>query len=275
MLTEDKTTVIPKDTSETGDIRAAQATSTLGAIDPTRKTSLVAGILYLITFIASIAAVLLQAPVLNNPNYIISTGADNQVIFGASLDLVNALACIGTAVALFWVVKRENESFALGFVATRIFEAATIVVGVVCILAIVSLRQAGAVGTDAATLVITGKTLLAIRNWTFAIGPSLMPALNALLLGTLIYRSRLVPRIIPTAGLIGGPLLISSFILTLFGISIPVWSLIAVAPIFFWEGSLGVWMVIKGFNRTAPLIVAITAEKRWDKKSSVLLIGET
>jgi len=234
-------------------------------IDPTRKTSLVAGILYLITFIASIPAVFLQAPVLNNANYIVSAGADTQVIFGASLDLVNALACIGTAVALFWVVKRENESFALGFVTTRIFEAATIVVGVVCILAVVTLRQAGVVGADAATLVIVGKALLAVRNWTFAIGPSLMPALNALLLGTLMYRSRLVPRVIPMAGLIGGPLLISSFILTLFGISIPIWSLIAVAPIFFWELSLGVWMAIEGFNRSAPLIVAITTEKRGEK----------
>ena len=89
-----------------------------------------------------------------------------------------------------------------------------------------------------------------------------MPALNALLLGTLMYRSRLVPRIIPIAGLIGTPLLISSFVLGLFGITITIWSGIAVAPIFFWELSLGVWMVIKGFNRSAPLIVAITTEKR-------------
>ena len=88
-------------------------------LDPTRKTSLVAGILYLVTFISSIPAVFLLAPVLNNPNYIISAGADFQVICGISLDLVNALAAIGTAVALFWVVRRQNESFALGFVATR------------------------------------------------------------------------------------------------------------------------------------------------------------
>src|SRR5271166_5219424 len=121
--------------------------SQLSPTDPTRKSSLVAGLLYLVTFIASIAAVFLLAPVLNNANYIVGAGADNQVIFGASLDLVNAFACIGTAVALFWVVKRENESFALGFVTTRIFEAATIVVGVVCILAVVTLRQAGVVGT--------------------------------------------------------------------------------------------------------------------------------
>jgi hypothetical protein len=235
-------------------------------LDPTRKTSLVAGILYLDTFISSIPAVLLLAPVLNNPNYIISAGADLQVISGASLDLVNALAAIGTAVALFWVIKRQNESFALGFVTTRIFEAATIVIGVVCILAVVSLRQTGVVGTDAATLVTVQHALVVVRNWTFTIGPSLMPALNALLLGTLMYRSRLVPRIIPIAGLIGAPLQISSVILTMFGINITIWAGIAVAPIFFWELSLGVWMAIKGFNRSAPLIVAITTEKLREKK---------
>jgi hypothetical protein len=230
-------------------------------IDPTRKTSLVAGILYIITFVASIAAALLQAPVLNNANFIVSAGANTQVISGACLDLVNALACIGTAVALFWVVKRENESFALGFVGTRLFEAATIVIGVVCILAVVSLQQPNAIGANATTLVTIGKALVAVRNRTFTLGPSMMPALNALMLGTLMYRSRLVPRIIPAVGLIGAPLLISSAILTIFGINITIWSGITTAPIFFWEGALGIWMIIKGFNQSSPLIVKLTAEK--------------
>lgn len=180
----------------------------------------------------------------------------------ASLDLVNALACIGTAVALFWVVKRQNESYALGFVTTRIFEAATIVIGVVCLLAVVTLRQPSAVGTDAAALVAVGKALVTVRNWTFTIGPSLMPGLNAALLGTLMYQSRLVPRVIPTAGLIGAPLLVSSAILTIFGIDPMIWAAIAVVPILFWEGSLGLWMAIKGFNRSAPIVVAIAAEKQ-------------
>ena len=205
------------------------------SIDPTRKTSLVAGILYLVTFIAGIPSVFLIGPVLNNPNYIISAGADLQVISGISLDLVNALACIGTAVALFWVVKRQNESFALGFVTTRLVEGTTVIIGVVCILALVTLRQTVGVGTDSAALVAVGQGLVAVRNWTFTIGPSMMPPLNALLLGTLMYRSRLVPRIIPAAGLIGFPLQLSAAILTIFGINYTIWQGIAVAPIFFWE----------------------------------------
>jgi Domain of unknown function (DUF4386) len=229
--------------------------------DPTRKTSLVAGILYLVTFVSSIPAVFLLAPVLNNPNYIISAGADFQVISGISLDLVNALAAIGTAVALFWVVKRQNESFALGFVTTRLVEGTTVIIGVVCILAVVTLRQTVGVGTDSAALVAVGQGLVAVRNWTFTIGPSLMPALNALLLGTLMYRSRLVPRLIPAAGLIGFPLQLSVAILTIFGINITIFSAIALVPIFFWELAVGLWMAIKGFNKSAPLIVRLRREK--------------
>jgi hypothetical protein len=230
-------------------------------LDPTRKASLVAGILYLVTFISSIPAVMLLAPVLDNPNYIISAGADFQVICGISLDLVNALAAIGTAVAVYWVVRRQNEGPALGFVATRLVEGTTVIIGVVCILAVVTLRQTVGVGTDSAALVAVGQGLVAVRGWTFTIGPSLMPALNALLFGTLLYRSRLVPRFISVGGLIGFPLQLSAAILTIFGINNSIWQGIAVAPIFYWELAVGLWMAIKGFNRSAPLMVKIRGEK--------------
>jgi len=231
-------------------------------MDSMRKTALVAGVLYLITFITSIPAVFLLDPVLSNPNYITGAGADTQVIGGAFLDLVNAIAAIGTAVALFSVVRRQNEGFALGFVTARMFEAAVIVVGVVSILSVVTLRQAGATGADAASLVTTGRALVAIRDWTFLLGPSLIPGVNALLLGYLMYRSRLVPRVIPTLGLIGGPLLISSAVGTMFGVNdaVSVWSGVALLPIFFWELFLGLWMTFKGFQRSAPLMVEAAAQ---------------
>jgi hypothetical protein len=226
-----------------------------------RTTALVAGLLYLVTFISSIPAVFLLAPVLNDPRYIVGAGADSQVRFGAFLDLVNAGACIGTAVALFPVVRREHEGLALGFVTARIFEAAVIVIGVVCLLAVVTLRQMGASGTDGAALVAVGRGLVAVRDWTFLLGPSLVPGVNALLLGTLMYRSRLVPRVIPALGLIGGPLLLSSAIGTLLGINqaVSAWSAIATVPIFLWELSLGLWMTFKGFNPNAPIVAAAMA----------------
>ena len=227
-------------------------------MDSLRQTALVAGVFYLLTFISSIPAVFLLGPVLDNPDYIVSPGADTQVRWGALLDLVNALACIGTAVALFPVVRRQHEGVALGFVTARVMEAAIIVIGVVSLLAVVTLRQAGASGADAASLVTVGRSLVAVRDWTFLLGPSLIPGVNALLLGYLMYRSGLVPRVIPVLGLIGGPLLLVSATTTMFGINnaVSVWSGIAVAPIFLWELSLGVYLVVKGFRPSAVAALA-------------------
>jgi Domain of unknown function (DUF4386) len=218
-------------------------------MDSTRKTALAGGSFYVITFLASIPAVFLLRPVLNNPNYIVSSGADTQVVLGCLLDLVTALAGIGSAVALFPVVKRQSEALALGFVTTRMFEAAVIVVGILSLLTVVTLRQPGATGAQADSLVIAGQSLVAVRDWTFLFGPNIMAALNALLLGTLMYRSGLVPRVIPAMGLIGAPLLLAVSIATMFGLTDQgsAWWIV-VAPIFVWELSLGIYLVVKGFK---------------------------
>jgi Domain of unknown function (DUF4386) len=240
-------------------IRSTMTTRT--PVDPMRRTALVAGLLYLLTFAASIPAVFLMGPVLTNPDYVLGAGADRQVILGAFLDIITALAGIGTAVALFSVVKRQHEGLAIGFVASRGFEAAVIAVGVVSVLAVVTLRQPGATGVEATSLVITQQALVAVKDWTFMIGPG-MAGLNALLLGTLMYRSALVPRIIPTLGLIGAPLYWSAQIATMFGFNetTTVWSGVGLLPIFVWELSLGLWMTFKGFRKDAPLMVQAAAE---------------
>ena len=227
-----------------------------------RKTAFMGGLFYLITFASSIPAVFLLAPVLNDSNYIISSGSDTQVILGNVLDLVNALACIGSAVALFPIVKRQSQSLALGFVTTRMFEAAIIGVGILSLLTVVSLRQPGATGSEADSLVVMGTSLVATYNWAFLLGPNVMAALNALLLGTLMYKSGLVPRAIPAMGLVGAPLLLAVTLATIFGLTDhgSLWWLV-VAPIFFWELSLGLYLVIKGFKPspiTADLIALET-----------------
>jgi hypothetical protein len=232
------------------------------AMDSMRKTALVAGLLYLVTFIAGIPpAAFLLGPVLSDPNYIVSAGADTQVLFGAFLDLVNALACIGTAVALYSVVKRQHEGFALGFVTTRMFEAAIIVIGVISIIAVVTLRQAGATGADAAALVPLGQALVAVRDAAQLLGPGVIPGLNALLLGYLMYRSRLVPRLIPAMGLIGAPLFLVAISALILGFEqASVLYAIAVVPIALWELSLGLWLTFKGFNPSAPILATPAVE---------------
>jgi hypothetical protein len=222
-------------------------------MDSLRKTALIAGGLYLITFIAGIPPTfVLYSDVLTSPTFIVGSGTDTAVLWGGFLEIINAFACIGTAVVLFPVVKRQSEAAALGFVTTRVIEAAVIIVGVISLLSIVTLRQdlAAATGVEAASMVTVGKALVAIQHWTALIGPGLMPAFNALLLGYVMYRSGLVPRVIPTMGLIGAPLLLASFAATFFGLTdqVSVVSGIAVIPIFFWELSLGVYMAVKGFR---------------------------
>jgi hypothetical protein len=239
-----------------------------------RKTALVAGVLYLVTFVSSIPAFFLIEPVLNDPSYIVSSGVDTQITAGAFLDLVNALACIGTSVALFSLLKLEHEGLALGFVSTRLFEAAVIVIGVVSLLAVLTLRQPGATGEEGTALTVVGQSLVAVRDWTFLIGPGIMPGLNALLLGTLLYRSRLVPRWMPTLGLVGGPLLISGALGRMFGVNevASLWSAIGTLPIFIWELSIGLWMTFKGFRESAPVAARFTAEsERHARERSAVL----
>ena len=227
-----------------------------------RKTALVAGVLYLLTFISSIPAVFLQSPVLTDPNFIIGgAGADTQVRLGALFDIVNSLTAIGTAVALYAVIRRQSQGFAIGFVSSRLFEGTVLMIGVISILSIVTLQQPGATGAEATLLVNTQQTLVTVRNWTFVLGTG-VPALNAFLLGWIMYKSRLVPRAIPVIGLIGAPLFTSWIVGYVLGVTEAetAWHAIGVAPIFVWELSLGLWMTFKGFRKDAPLMVEAAAE---------------
>jgi hypothetical protein len=213
-----------------------------------RKISLAGGILYLLTFVSMPIGFLYNA-ILNDPNYIVGAGPDTPVVIGGILEIIVALAGIGTAVALFPVLKRQNEGVALGFLGSRGLEASTIFADVVCLMAIVTLRRSG-VGPEA---LLTGKTLVALYG-LFRLGQNLMPAVNDLLLGYLLYQARLVPRALPLLGLIGAPLLIANTIVFMFGVtSGPLFVLtgIGVLPIALFEFSLGVWLTVKGFNPSA------------------------
>ena len=227
----------------------------------TRKTALVAGIFYLITFI-SIPTLALYGPVKNHRDWILSSGTHTGVLVGCLLEVIVALAGIGTAVTLYPVVKRQNEGVALGFVTARVLEASMIFVGVVSLLSLVTLRHdlGGTAGANAAALVTTGASHVAFYNGTFLLGQTLMPCINALLLGSLMYRSRLVPRIIPVMGLIGGPLLIIAVFATLFGqhSSLTGLAVLPVIPVAAWEFSLGVWLAVKGF-KPSPITAEIDA----------------
>jgi hypothetical protein len=228
-----------------------------------RKIALVAGVLLVITFITSIPAqLILYDPVLHNPDYIVGGGADNGVSLGAFLELILIIANIGSAVVLFPILKRVNEILALGYVTARVIESAFIAVGLLSLLTLVTLRQEAA-GADAGSLLTVGKSLVALHDWTFLLGPGFVVGVgNGLVLGYLMYTSRLVPRAMAMLGLIGGPLIIASGVAVLFGVieAGGGWQVIATIPEFFWELSLGIWLIVKGFNPTALASLSTTPD---------------
>jgi hypothetical protein len=222
-------------------------------MSPTRKAALAAGLFYIGTFVFSIPALALYDGVVNNPNFVLGAGGDQSVLWGALIEILTALTGIGTAVVLYPVLKRHGAGRAVGFVASRTLEAAMIFTGVLAVLAVYALRQDFSGATDTAALTTTASGLVAVKNWSFLIGPGIMPAVNALCFATILYRSGLVPRWIPTLGLIGAPLLVLSSTATLFGAwdQVSSISMLMALPIASWEFSVGVYMTVKGF-RTPP-----------------------
>jgi len=214
---------------------------------PHRTISLTAGILYLITFV-SIPTLSIYGAV-KSANYVLGAGPDTAAIIGGISEIIVALAGIGTAVALFPLLKKQSESLALGLVAARILESSTIFVGVAFLLSIVSLRQAGA-GSEA---LATSHALAALYDRIFLLGQSFMPAICDLLLGFMLYQSRLVPRALSMIGIVGAPLLLAGYLAVMFGLlgqhdALSGMTAILVA---LFEFSLGIWLIVKGFNPSA------------------------
>lgn len=219
-------------------------------LSPSRIIALAGGVFYLLTFV-SVPQFLLYARV-RDPNYLVGPGPDTGVITGGILEIIVALAGIATAVALFPALKRQNESFALGLIGSRTLEAATIFAGVVCLMTMVTLRKSG-VGAEG---LVAGQALIALTDW-FHLGQAIMPVVDDLLLGLLLYQSRLVPRALPVLAFIGVPVLAANTVLLMFGVTGPALTLttLGVIPIALFEFALGIYLIVKGFRPTV-----ITAE---------------
>ena len=218
-----------------------------------RRTAFIVGVLFILTFITAIAGRLLYGPVLDDPNYIVSAGADTQIAIGALFELFLIITNVGTALWLFPILKRQHEALSLSYVAARLIENTFIAIGIVNLLAILTLRQEGA---DPGSLVPVGEALVAMNNWTFLLGPGFVVGIgNGLILGYLMFRSGLVPRGMAMLGLIGGPLATASGIAVLLGVieqGSPVQG-IATIPEILWEASLGLYLTFKGF-RPSPIL---------------------
>jgi hypothetical protein len=192
--------------------------------------------------------------VLDDPvGYIAGAGHDKQIFLGALLELLLIIANIGTAVVIFPILRRQNEELSLAYVTARLFECTFILVGILAVLGIVTLRQEAA-GADEGTVAYT---LAAIKDWTFLLGPGWVVGWgNGLILGYLMYRSGLVPRRMTWLGLVGGPLIILSGTLVMFGVDDPGGTLqgLATIPEGLWELSLGIYCTVKGFKASSPIL---------------------
>ncbi len=226
-----------------------------------QKIARLFGLLFIATFVTSIGAKILfvngVGGTFNELRFVPGDVSENSVYLGAILEFGVIVTNIATAVVIYPIVRRQSEKVALGFVAARIMESAFIMVGILSIVSIVSVSDAlvGATEAEATALAVQGDSLAATYDWAFLFGPGLVVGFgNGLMLGYLMYRSGLVPRQMAMLGLIGGPMLILSFVLTIFGVyengSAP--SFLLAAPEIAWEASLGIYAAWKGF-RPSPI----------------------
>jgi Na+/melibiose symporter-like transporter len=229
-------------------------------MSPSRRTALIAGIWFALTFITSIPALLLYDPILNDTNYILGDGADTRIELGALLEIGLAISGIATAVVFYPVLKRQSQSLALGYIGSRTVESVMILVGVLAVLSVVTLRQdvGGPDASDPAALEIAGRSLIAVKDWTFLLGPALCSGLgNGLVLGYLMYASEVVPRRMALLGLIGGPVSAAGAVAVLFGAwdqTDPIQFVLTIGEIL-WEVSLSIYLIVKGFRAT-PITAA-------------------
>jgi hypothetical protein len=220
-----------------------------------RGISLIGGLFFLLTFI-HVGILFLYDDILNDANFVLGSGSVDAVRIGAIIEIITAIANVATGVILFQVLRRQQLAIATGYVAVRIFESTTILIGTICLLSVLTLREgiAGTAGVDASTLTAISSALIAIRDWTFFFGPGLCAGLgNGLLLGFLMLRSGLVPRNMALLGVIGGPLSLVGLTFVLFG----AWPQAGEAQFFFtlgeiaWEFSLSIYLIVKGFKASA------------------------
>ncbi len=221
-----------------------------------RKNAVIIGALFILADVAAILGLFLYSPILDNPDYLIAGAAHaNRIILGAFFELVLAAAAVGTSIMLFPYFRRINESIALGYVCFRLLEAVLIIVGILSVLSLLTLSQEFVkAGAPAASFFQTsGVLLIAVHDWTFLLGPNFMLGINTMMCGYLLFQSKLVPRFIAVMGLAGATLILIAALLEMFGgiLQLSMWGAVLAFPIFIYEMTLAIWLIVKGFNESA------------------------
>ena len=220
-----------------------------------RDIAIMVGVLYIVAAITAILGFALYQPILNDPEYIIKGSAnETQVVWGAFNELILAFSVIGISVMMYPIINKENESLAIGYVCFRLLEAILIIIGIIGLLSITTLSQefGTAVTPNVSSYITAGKLLVTLHNWTFLLGPNLALGPSTLMMSYFLYDSKLVPRVISILGLAGGFLILVCALLVMYGVFLQVsaWGAILAIPVFAYEMSLAVRLIVKGFNST-------------------------
>lgn len=224
-----------------------------------RNIAIVIGVLFLVAAVASIFGVVLYAPILNDHKYVIDGNSHVQVAWGAVFEIITAFAVIGTSVTLYPILKRYNERMALAAVCFRLAEATVIIIGILCLLTIVTLnvRLGGEEIADPYVYTALGKLLIDFHNWTFLYGPNILLGPSTLMTAYVLRRMNMVPRVVSMLGLIGGPTIFLCGVLVTLGLfdQVSVWGVLMAVPVFSYEMSLAIFLVAKGFKESEELSV--------------------
>jgi hypothetical protein len=218
-----------------------------------RKTATVTGVFFIVAAVASIIGLILYTPILHDTNYIVGTATcESQIKWGAFFEIITAFTIMGTAIALFPVLRKYNEPMAISTVAFRLLEATLIIIGIMSLLTIVTLNHqyTGGIDKDTNSYLVNGRLLVALHDQTFLFGPNIVLGPSTFITGYLLYRSKLVPRFISVLGMVAGPLVSVSGVLVLFGTysQISVTGALFCLPVFTYEMSLAIWLLAKGFK---------------------------
>lgn len=227
-----------------------------------RNSANAAGILFILAAVAAIIGRILYGTILTDSDYIIKgTTHEPQILWGVFFEILTAFAVIGTPIALYPVLKKYNQGMAIATVSFRLLESTMIIIGILCLLTIVTLSHefAKEINPDSASYLMANKSLLALHKWTFLYGPNLALGPSTFMTGYLLFKSKLVPRIISTIGMIGGPVIFMCAIFVTFGLfpQHSLWGGLMAVPVFIYEMSLAIRLLTKGFNETEVEVVTV------------------
>lgn len=219
-----------------------------------RKIAIIVGLLFIIATAAPIISGIFLGTItdvvggISDPDYLINAYRnENQVIIGVILFLIMAVAVASIAIAIYPILKKQNEILALGYVGARIGEGIFFSINAVTILTLLTLGkefvQTGA--PDASYYQTLGNLLLAAGDWAYLLGFGLFFTISALVLNFVLYKSKLVPVWLSMWGFVGGALIILYYILQPLNINLVE---ILFLPIAIQEMVFAIWLIFKGFN---------------------------